>query len=236
MSFVGKTGCRFKTFRTGFMFIVYTLSTLLKISVHMHDAFRYLCSSIIFHALLHLLFQSALMSTLIDPPDLSRVKAVRHGNKYEPVAALATENILGSKMNKCGLFVHARLPFLASSPDRIVKLDGEDDETVVEIKCPFTNSEHSISPLSVTYLQEINGELFLKKTHNYYYQVQGQMACTGYKKCLFVVHTLANGGDTKIMKIERDNQFIENMQTKLEEFNENFYKDALLTKYLFKNY
>ncbi|XP_031333189.1 uncharacterized protein LOC116182985 [Photinus pyralis] len=34
-----------------------------------------------------------------------------------------------------------------------------------------------------------NRDIGLKKTHNYYYQIQGQLAITNVKKCFFIVYS-----------------------------------------------
>lgn len=50
----------------------------------------------------------------------------------------------------------------------------------------------------------IDGHMLLKKSHNYYYQVQGQLATTQLPWCDFVVWT-PHG--TTIQRIERDVNF-----------------------------
>ena len=56
---------------------------------------------------------------------------------------------------------------LASSPDRLVSKD--DEKTVQFVK------------------SDTNGQYYLEPTHNYY-QIQGQLLCTGAKNCrLFVM-------------------------------------------------
>ncbi|XP_018575090.1 uncharacterized protein LOC108913925 [Anoplophora glabripennis] len=65
-------------------------------------------------------------------------------------------------------------------------------------------------------------EVKLKKTHNYYYQVQGQLAITGRVICYFVIYT-GDSNDLLIQKIASDKPFIDNMFKKLE----TFYMDCL---------
>lgn len=119
-------------------------------------------------------------------------------------------------------------PFLCSSPDRII-----DEETVLEVKCPFTAKDKQISATTVPYLLEKDGQLILDTHHDYYYQIQGQLFCSERQRCLFVVYTL---NDYFSHYIERDNSFIESMITKLSEFYNNHFKKAMLKKHLFSEF
>ena len=49
------------------------------------------------------------------------------------------------------------------------------------------------------------GLLQLNCNHNYFYQIQGQMAISEKKKCILVVYTLK---DLKIFPIEYDENFV----------------------------
>jgi len=103
---------------------------------------------------------------------------------------------------------------------------------VLEIKCPFTALDSCINNSSVPYLVwGING-LDLRKDHDYYYQIQGQMLCTDKQSCDFVVFTQI---DFKIIQIERDDCFLDTMQSTLSDFFNNYFRLALLEKYLYKN-
>lgn len=74
-----------------------------------------------------------LCESLHDPPDLSHVPAIRHGNTYEEVALKKFSEITGKKLLRSGLCIHPAFPYLGASPDSFV--EGED--AVVEAKCPF---------------------------------------------------------------------------------------------------
>ena len=65
-------------------------------------------------------------------------------------------------------------PYLGCSPDGLVDKDG-----VVEVKCPYTARDMTVTPVTVPYLGLTDGTLELKKNHPYYFQVQGNMLCTG---------------------------------------------------------
>ena len=164
---------------------------------------------------------SLLSATCVDAAPL------RHGRKYEAVAVKKYEEMTGSKTTPCGIFVSLTHPFLSSSPDRLL-----DDDKTVEVKCPYTSREQFISPLTVPYLQEVGGELYLDTRHDYYYQVQGQLFCSGRQHCDFVVYTMK---DVKIIQISRDDKFIDNMVDSLNQFYESFFRQCVLDKYFYKN-
>lgn len=153
--------------------------------------------------------------------------ATNYGVKYETVA-VAKYDLTVQKTSDCGLFVCGDLPYLAATPDRIVN-----EDTVLEVKCPYSARSLVISPSTVPYLcLDPSGDLVLVKNHNYYYQSQGQLLCTGKNYCDFVVYTRV---DMKIIKIARDNAFIEEMKLKLINFFENYFKCALLNVHVYKN-
>ncbi|KAG0442912.1 hypothetical protein HPB47_015493 [Ixodes persulcatus] len=65
------------------------------------------------------------LANLTSSKDLSRVRAVRHGIKYEPVAVQRYESCLRAlghdvQTFPCGILVHPECPWLGASPDRVV--------------------------------------------------------------------------------------------------------------------
>ena len=79
-------------------------------------------------------------------------------------------------------------PYISSSPDGIIENDH-----IVEIKCPFTAKDKDISPTTVPYLKlNEDGQFYLEESHDYYFQIQGQLLCTGAKKCTLVVCAAAS--------------------------------------------
>jgi hypothetical protein len=77
-------------------------------------------------------------------------------------------------------------PFLAASPDEVIGDDG-----LIEIKCPYTardfTPENAIISKKIKFASLENGHLKLKRTHAYYFQVQGQLLITGRQFCYFVI-------------------------------------------------
>ena len=83
--------------------------------------------------------------------------------------------------------------WLAASPDGLVLDCSDYDNTfgLLEIKCPARAEKISLvdlctkrelKPLSF-FLQYIDRKFYLKTTHSYYYQVQGQLYITGRPWC-----------------------------------------------------
>ena len=152
---------------------------------------------------------------------------LQHGTKYEPIAVKKYEEMTSFDTSQCGLFVCSEHPFLASSPDRLVDING-----IVEVKCPFVSKDRPITTVTVPYLKLRNDELCLDQNHDYYYQIQGQLLCTGRQFCDFVVFTLV---DIKVIRIERDEDFIKPMVSELKHFYKEFFRSVLLNRFLYRN-
>ncbi|CAC5384454.1 unnamed protein product [Mytilus coruscus] len=152
---------------------------------------------------------------------------ILHGQKYEKSALSKYEQDFGRSPVNCGIYVRKSHPFIAASPDGII------NDTVVEVKCPFVAKDKMISPKTIPFLLYNDGKLMLNESHNYYYQVQGQMFCTNLKNCHFVVFTLQ---EVQYIHIKRDDIFIQNMVEKLEDFYKTYFRKAILQKFLYKDY
>lgn len=112
----------------------------------------------------------------------------RYGIQNEPLAKESLEIKLGVNILSCGLFVDKKSTFLAASPDGLIE-----NNSIVEIKCPasikdFTPQE-AFENKKLNFMNFIDGELKLKTSHDYYYQIQGQLHITERKYCYFVVWT-----------------------------------------------
>ena len=92
-------------------------------------------------------------------------------------------------VHKCGLFINPSIPWLAATPDSLVKIDQ--DTACLEVKCPFVCAKRSIAAASLEQssfcLQKINGTLQLKTNHQYFYQIQVQLYVTWLPSCDFVL-------------------------------------------------
>ena len=170
---------------------------------------------------------AALAMSLVNPRPFTS-KTVVHGTKYESVAIEKFEKANGVKTSVCGLFVDKTDPWMGASPDAIVN-----SNSIVEVKCSFSAKDKDITPTTVPYLEEIGSNLQLKVTHDYFYQVQGQLMCTDAKICYFNVFTLK---DFKTIQIPRNDEFICQMRRSLNEFYQSYFKDAAVEKHVFKLY
>ena len=83
--------------------------------------------------------------------------------------------------------------FLGCSPDgKVVDSVSRDQFGLAEVKCP--SSKFNVTPEEACSdpsfcLELVNGSPRLKRNHEYYDQIQGQMALTGAKWCDFVVYS-----------------------------------------------
>ena len=95
-------------------------------------------------------------------------------------------------IHRAGIFIDLTHGWLAASPDHLV-IDPSCDNPngICEIKCPYTarglSPENAcrIIPQFCACLN--NGKVELWRVHNYYYQVQGQMAIPGRNWCDFII-------------------------------------------------
>ncbi|KAL0879276.1 hypothetical protein ABMA27_003056 [Loxostege sticticalis] len=109
---------------------------------------------------------------------------------------------------------------------------------IIALPCGlFVSQEPSrykmIDPVTVPYLVLKDNVLSLKPSTPYYYQIQGQLYCTGRKYCNLIVFTYK---DMEVIYVYRDEPFIHYMILKLEEFYNRYFKDVILEKYLYYNY
>lgn len=105
------------------------------------------------------------------------------------------------QVHKCGLVLDREMPFLAASPDGLVKCQHcQPVQGLLEVKCPSVHKnktpEEACSDSDFC-CQLIDGQVRLKENHNYFFQVQGQMGVSGKMWCDFVIWTL------KGMSVER---------------------------------
>lgn len=133
----------------------------------------------------------------------------------------------GLKVENCGLFISQDNPWLAATPDGLVTdpSDATQPLGLVEIKNPYTARSQTLmeaSQKSSFCLEEKNNSSFrLKIRHDYYYQVQTQLYCTGRHWCDFVLRT---DNDLHIERIYRDHAW----QTTNIQKVKDFYFSALL--------
>ncbi len=134
--------------------------------------------------------------------------AMQWGTDHEPEARSAYEFFYDVEVVQVGFIDSPKLKMAGASPDGLVGDDG-----LVEIKCPNTATH-------IDYL--------LKKTvpGNYYKQMQFQMSCTDRKWCDFVSYDPRMPEKLKMltMRVERDDDFVLEMETEILGFLEELLK------------
>ncbi|XP_062609018.1 uncharacterized protein LOC134270786 [Saccostrea cucullata] len=123
-------------------------------------------------------------------------KFTKWGIEHEPAARRFYCRRYPSYMvSQSGLIISPKYPHLGSSPDGIVTLPSG-ESGLLEIKCPASDKWRTHSPVECALDHEFcctldeNQNLKLKTNHNYYFQVQGQMAICNKPWCDFVIWTL----------------------------------------------
>jgi hypothetical protein len=165
----------------------------------------------------------SLMKTVCSPmTSKNNSKHCQYGILEEPNAILKFKELHNEvhtnfEVSSCGLFVSVKKPFIASSPDGLVKCDccglG-----VLEVKCPSTMENRPLADCKdLKYLvKNEQGQFSLKTTHEYYFQVQNHLYCVGNAKyCDFVIYTKI---DVIVLRILPDISFQQEMIEKSELF------------------
>ena len=131
--------------------------------------------------------------------------SIQWGKQNEPVARQQYEQFLKPrklKVRNSGQYI-SNHGFLAASLDGIICDENGSPQGTLEIKCPYSQRNTNIADAckTPTFFCTVDDKdkttICLKKTHNYYYQVQGQMAVLNMPWCDFVVWT------RKEMHVER---------------------------------
>ncbi|KAK5650152.1 hypothetical protein RI129_001181 [Pyrocoelia pectoralis] len=127
-------------------------------------------------------------------------------NEAEVIRKLIDRNP-NFKYIKCGVCVNPGIPILAASPDGVIYNELTNTYNLLEIKTLVKAMEHNCTIQEAMerklcdFLVNDGENIFLKKNHKYYMQVQGQLAITGLRYCLFVVDS---GKDMITLNIELD--------------------------------
>ncbi|XP_035205350.1 LOW QUALITY PROTEIN: uncharacterized protein LOC118180357 [Stegodyphus dumicola] len=160
---------------------------------------------------------AALVKRIIYNDNVS-TKALKYGLANEAVALNQyKEKHMGKNIRRCGLFIDPKYPFLCTSPDGLIDEDG-----LLEIKCPYTArfsadlSDFFSKPNSVGLRMDADNNLYLpKKSHKYYFQIQGQLAITERNWCDLYIWCRE---DAITLRIPEDKTFWISLVPKLEKF------------------
>eukprot|EP00795_Rhopilema_esculentum_P009926 gene9926-18533_t len=137
--------------------------------------------------------------------------ATNHGKKFEGHAIelytiYMKEHGLNVIVSETGLQLSSSSSFLAAFLDGMVSFNNE--RWGLEIKCPFSKFKISLQDAlkDKKFFLENNGGT-IKRKHQYYYQVQGQMFCAVFKRIDFVVW-FAGSESLFVESIQYDEEFV----------------------------
>ena len=126
-------------------------------------------------------------------PDAKKINtpAIQWGKKNEKVALkdyIEFNNSYheGFNVSSCGLHVHPEYPHVGATPDGIVNCTCC-GTGCLEIKCPFTCRGDEGNVYQHACLDKSGNVPILKRTHEYYYQVQTHLLVTKSDYCGFIM-------------------------------------------------
>ena len=137
----------------------------------------------------------------------------------------AYEDKLNVEVDVCGIFLSTHFPFLGATPDGLLYTGtGMGKFAIVEVKCPYKHCNSTILDAckDSQFCLELDSsnQPKLKRNHDYYYQILGQLGISGGEYCDFVVWTLV---DVYIERVYLDSTVWQEMTVKLT----NYYKTEL---------
>ena len=159
--------------------------------------------------------------------DLSHIPAVKFGLNQEKVALEQfKQRMRFDVVKKARFFISKAYPHLGASPEGIVPASELNDEAPVEVKCSYANRFSGEPP---NYLYKVASHFKLRRDHKYYYQIQGQLYCTGLEMCYLVVYTFPR---LFIVRVYKDSNFCNHhMIPKLNEFYYQYFKPLIVDKH-----
>ena len=93
--------------------------------------------------------------------------------------------------------------YLGASPDGLVCYGGEVCGCI-EVKCPDKSVSEACSMPQFYCTKDENDTVKLKPCHNYYYQIQGQLAILNLEWCDFIIWT---NKDLHVERVKADHEF-----------------------------
>lgn len=144
-------------------------------------------------------------------------KEMAWGTAYESLARDKYSEIQGVIVDEAPSIKHPEFPFLSCSPDGMVHDDG-----LIEIKCPQKRNFINYSR------QILKGTPMIEISKQYYWQMQCQMAVTGRSWCDFVVYHHYISPVIVIRRVERNEEDIKNMLSRVKAAEEIIQNDIKL--------
>ena len=121
------------------------------------------------------------------------------------------------ELDEAGLFIHPNYPHLGASPDGLVRCACCGDG-IIEVKCPYSIRDRTpkqAANKAKFYLEPTENGLQLSRSHQYYYQIQGQLAISQRWYCDFICWTPQG---FHVERIERAEHVFDEMLPKLTNF------------------
>ena len=124
-----------------------------------------------------------------------RTKATQWGYQHEEDGLAAYRSMIDQsqdsfKVEKSGFVISSDYPYIRESPDSMVECSCCGKGTV-EVKCPHCvrDKETPECPEKVSCMENVAGKVQLRKSHQYYYQIQTQVFVCNVDYCDFVILT-----------------------------------------------
>ena len=160
------------------------------------------------------------------PPSLTKIilgdynhpnsPAIQWGCSREDQAIQEYEAKMNVAVDVCGIYLSTHFPYLGASPDGLMYV-GFGKIAIIEVKCPYKHRNNTIAQAcedsGFCLAFNSNDQPILKRSHDYYFQVTGQLAITGAEYCDFVVWMLV---DLHIERVYMDRELWKEMTEKNE--------------------
>ena len=146
---------------------------------------------------------------LMSSVKVSETAATLYGKEHEGEALDKLGEVLGLTILEAKKVVPPAQSWLVCIPDGLL----EEDDSIVEVKCPYKCRDNTFQALAETdqnfCLQVVEGGgLELDQDHDYYYQVQGMLNMMDRQNCYFAVWSPTQ---FHYQVIHQDKQFWENI-------------------------
>lgn len=126
------------------------------------------------------------LSPILHPMEM-RLPQLVYGKETESKAlhSYRRRNI-GKTVIRMGLVIPPQVPYLGCSPDAVAL----EERTLIEIKCPVVGKYKPATEIAaeLKWLENKNGEFYLRKKHSYYGQIQLGMCLLKLEKAELVIY------------------------------------------------
>jgi len=150
-----------------------------------------------------LAYQIAASRLGVDMPEASGI-ALDWGNEYEWAAKHKYTEWAFREIKEAPFIESFAIKWFGGTPDGLLGMNG-----IIEIKCPYNPVNHLKNVVNAYQYEE-----------DYKAQIQGYLLLTGYNWCDFVSYDprFTEPLDLSITRIERDESYIETLETRIKLF------------------